>query len=90
MTVLNFPNDRVPSSEVPALSSGDLLTLAEVMELLRVGKTKLYALMGAGKLRSFKVGKGRMFTRVEIARFIAAEERAGLPKRKRRSRRVAR
>lgn len=84
---------RLVREDEPAarpVAPADLLTLEDVMTLLHVGKTKLYALMREGRLMSLKVGKDRMFTQTEIARFIAAEERAGLPKRKRRARKAPR
>lgn len=83
---IDRPDDLPP----PAIRPEELLTLTDVMTILHVGKTKLYDIFAAGRLKSLKVGKERIVTRAELTRFIAAEERAGLPARKRRARKAAR
>lgn len=86
MSILSFPGQQPESrtNSVDLVSASELLTFDQVMAMLHIGRTKLYALVREGGLRSFKVGRTRLFRRVEIERFIHAVERAGLPKRKRR------
>jgi excisionase family DNA binding protein len=51
-----------------------LLTLKETAVALRVGRSKLYELMAAGKLRSVKVGGSRRIPATALAEFVAALE----------------
>ena len=51
-----------------------LLTLKETAVALRLGRSKLYDLMAAGKLRSVKVGGSRRIPATALAEFVAALE----------------
>jgi excisionase family DNA binding protein len=51
-----------------------LLTLKETAVALRVGRSKLYELMAAGKLRSVKIGGSRRISATALAEFVAALE----------------
>jgi excisionase family DNA binding protein len=51
-----------------------LLTLKETAVLLRLGRSKLYELMAAGKLRSVKIGGSRRISATALAEFVAALE----------------
>jgi excisionase family DNA binding protein len=51
-----------------------LLTLKETAMVLRLGRSKLYELMAAGKLRSVKIGGSRRISATALAEFIAALE----------------
>ena len=51
-----------------------LLTLKETAVVLRVGRSKLYELMAAGKLRSVKIGGSRRIPATALAEFVAALE----------------
>jgi excisionase family DNA binding protein len=51
-----------------------LLTLKETAVALRVGRSKLYELMAAGKLRSVKIGGSRRIPATALAEFVAALE----------------
>jgi excisionase family DNA binding protein len=51
-----------------------LLTLKETAVVLRVGRSKLYELMAAGKLRSVKIGGSRRISATALAEFVAALE----------------
>lgn len=55
-----------------------LLTVPEVMGLLRVGRTTLHGLVRAGRLRVVKVGRRTLFRPAAVLAFIEeAEGRAG-------------
>jgi excisionase family DNA binding protein len=49
-----------------------LLRPEEVAELLGVGRTKVYELMGSGLLRSVKIGGSRRVPTVALEEFVAA------------------
>ena len=49
-----------------------LLTLKETAVARRVGRSKLYELMAAGKLRSLKIGGSRRVPATALAEFDAA------------------
>jgi excisionase family DNA binding protein len=51
-----------------------LLTLKETAVVLRVGRSKLYELMAAGRLRSVKIGGSRRIPATALAEFVAALE----------------
>ena len=51
-----------------------LLTLKETAAALRLGRSKLYELMAAGKLRSVKIGGSRRIPATALAEFVAALE----------------
>jgi excisionase family DNA binding protein len=51
-----------------------LLTLKETAMVLRLGRSKLYELMAAGKLRSVKIGGSRRIPATALAEFVAALE----------------
>lgn len=63
-------------SERRGLAPGDLLTVAEVLALLPVGRSTLYALAAAGGLPSVRVGaagsrRGRLlFWRADIEAYV--------------------
>jgi excisionase family DNA binding protein len=46
-------------------------TPAEACELLRVGRTKLYELIGARKLKAVALGGKTLIPRVEIEQFLS-------------------
>jgi excisionase family DNA binding protein len=48
-----------------------LLRPEEVAEIIGVGRTKVYELMGSGLLRSVKIGGSRRVPRVAVDEFIA-------------------
>jgi excisionase family DNA binding protein len=54
-----------------------LLTLKETAVALRLGRSKLYELMAAGKLRSVKIGGSRRISATALAEFVAALEAEG-------------
>jgi excisionase family DNA binding protein len=63
-------------SEAAALREGDLLTVAQVLGLLPVGRSTLYAMAASGDLPSVRVGaagtrRGRLlFWRGDIEAFV--------------------
>jgi excisionase family DNA binding protein len=46
-------------------------TPAEACELLRIGRTKLYQLIGARKLKAVALGGKTLIPRVEIEQFLS-------------------
>ncbi|MCC5948513.1 MAG: helix-turn-helix domain-containing protein [Nitriliruptoraceae bacterium] len=52
----------------------DLLTVEEVRAVLRVSRTKVYALLSEGDLRSVRVGRSVRVVRADLVAFI---ERGG-------------
>ena len=52
-------------------SSGSLLmTVEEVADHLRIGRTRVYAYMSTGELPSVRVGKSRRVRRADVETFI--------------------
>lgn len=49
-----------------------LISVGEVMELLRIGRTALWNLTRSGKLRGTRVGKRLYFRESELVRFLNA------------------
>jgi len=67
---------------VTPLAEGDLLTAAQVLRLLPIGKATLYALAASGELPSIRVGAlgarhGRLlFHRADVEAFVAHARQA--------------
>lgn len=65
------------SDRPPDLRPGDLLTVAETLEILPVGRTMLYALVDQGVIPSIRVAsagskRGRiLIRRADLERFVA-------------------
>lgn len=55
-----------------AASTNDLqlLSVEEVADRLRIGRTKVYELMGRGALRSVRIGVARRVPIMEVNRFV--------------------
>jgi excisionase family DNA binding protein len=47
------------------------MTIDEVAQFLRIGKSKIYGLMDAGLIRFAKFGKSRRIPRAEVERYAA-------------------
>ena len=54
----------------PVSSDPLLLTPEEAAELLRVGRTTIYALMKAGDLRPVHIGRSCRISRAELERYV--------------------
>ncbi len=48
-----------------------LFTTPEAAEVLRVGRTTVYALMGSGELRPIHIGRSCRISRAELERYVA-------------------
>ena len=48
-----------------------VLTVAEVAERLRIGRTAVYALLRAGELSGYRQGRRRLFAASEVRRYRA-------------------
>lgn len=47
-----------------------LLTVKDVEQRLQIAHTKLYELLGSGKLRSIKIGRARRIKESDLERFV--------------------
>jgi len=45
-------------------------TVSEAVEILRIGRSQFYELMGAGEVRSFKIGSRRLIKHEDLQAFI--------------------
>lgn len=48
----------------------EILTVAEVMELLYVGKNTVYALLQSGELKGFRIGRSWKIPRSSLQEYI--------------------
>lgn len=64
---LDYAQDRFSN----VLESCTVLTPAEVMEVLGIGKNSIYTLLNSGKLRGFWIGKIRRISAEALEEFIA-------------------
>ena len=51
-----------------------MLTVKEVVELLKIGRTTLYRYMENGKIKYYKFGKSVRFKKSDIEKFIEEHE----------------
>ena len=49
---------------------GEILTLSEVSNILRIGLTNTYKLVRTGELKAFKTGKSWRITKQELINYI--------------------
>ena len=49
---------------------GEILTLSEVSNILRIGLTNTYKLVRTGELKAFKTGKSWRITKQELVNYI--------------------
>ena len=49
---------------------GEILTLSEVSNILRIGLTNTYKLVRTGELKAFKTGKSWRITKQELVKYI--------------------
>ena len=54
-----------------------LLTLEEAAELLRIGRTRMFALVGRGEIRSVRIGGSRRVPVVAVEEYVEALLAAG-------------
>ena len=64
--------ERNPLNSVPA-DSQELLTFEEAQALLKVRRTKMYALLRSGELRASKIGKLWRVERASIREYLAGK-----------------
>ncbi len=69
----------------PVSSDSLLLTPEEAAEVLRVGRTTIYALMKAGDLRPVYIGRSCRLSRAELERYVRRLEALRAPRRTRTS-----
>ena len=69
----------------PVSSDPLLLTPEEAAEVLRVGRTTIYALMKAGELRPVHIGRSCRLSRDELERFVRRLEAPRAPRQTRSS-----
>jgi excisionase family DNA binding protein len=63
-------NEIESTSRHLAEQSGRLLTPEEAASVLRIGRTRIYELIGRSESRSIKIGKSRRIRRVDLDDFI--------------------
>ena len=64
--------DEIVAHHNPSSHSHELLlTPEDVASILKIGRTRVYALLNSEDLRSFKIGKSRRIRRVDLDDFIA-------------------
>ena len=63
---LDYAQDRFSN----VLESCTVLTPAEVMEVLRIGKNSVYTLLNSGKLRGFRIGRSWRISAEALEEFI--------------------
>ena len=64
---LDYAQDRFTN----VLESCAVLTPAEVMEVLVIGKNSVYTLLNSGKLRGFRIGRSWRISAEALEEFIA-------------------
>ena len=65
----------------PTLSNGQLLlTTEEAAEILRIGRTTVYALISDGALHPVHIGRACRISRAELERYVQHLEAAQRPK----------
>ena len=69
----------------PVSSDPLLLTPEEAAEVLRVGRTTIYALMKAGELHAVHIGRSCRLSRAELERYVRRLEAPRAPRRTRTS-----
>ena len=69
----SFPWVLDDTSADGATRLGDLLTVDEVAQYLRIPKNTVYKMTRSGDLRAFKVGKHWRVPRVELGAWIARQ-----------------
>ena len=69
-----LPQEHVSASPLPVNSDpAELLTFDEAQALLKVRRTKMYALLRSGELRASKIGKLWRVERASIQQYLAAK-----------------
>lgn len=53
---------------------GDILTVEEMCEALRIGKTKAYEMLKNHDIKAFRNGRKWVITREELERFVRQKE----------------
>jgi excisionase family DNA binding protein len=56
-------------------SDGEILTVSELADYMRVHSTTIYRLLKLGGFPAFKIGSDWRFKRTEIDKWIAAQQR---------------
>ena len=69
----------------PVSSDPLLFTPEETAEVLRVGRTTIYALMKAGELHAVHIGRSCRLSRAELERYVRRLEAPRAPRRTRTS-----
>jgi excisionase family DNA binding protein len=63
-----------PTRKAPTLPNRALYTIPEVMELLSLSRTTIYALIRTGRLRAVREGRSRLVSASAIAAYVALLE----------------
>lgn len=55
------------------VNENTMLTTADVMKILRIGKTTLWELISAGAIKGIRIGRSWRFSRENINRYMNGE-----------------
>ena len=56
--------------EIMLKSCSELLTIREVQDLLRIGRTKAYHLVSSNQIRALQIGKQKRIPKAEVLDYI--------------------
>lgn len=73
MSVAGWPIVYVSGHSGPSLEE-PLLTVNEAASVLRVSRSQMYALVRAGEVRSYRVGKRFRFDRRDLRLYLGRDE----------------
>jgi excisionase family DNA binding protein len=75
--VTKYPSSPVSVLDDPALASSRVITAVEAKQILRIGTTKLYELLGRGSIRSYKDGSSRRIYLYSVLQYQARQAAQG-------------
>lgn len=64
--------------ELARIAQRDYLTVPEAAKLLRIGANRVYKLIGAGKLKSSRIGTRHVIARADLDAFMALHQHHAL------------
>lgn len=80
LKILHYPThicSRLATTMTSSADEGEILTLKQVADFLKVTERTIYRLAAAGKIPAFKVGGTWRFSRAEINQWIQRQQKGG-------------